>query len=345
MKKICLAFVFSMVIGSFNSANAQPLSLEETKKILCSHKWFLRRLEQDGKMFTVPKEFQGQRRVFSPNGTVYEYLPGEKETDAIRVTYTISKTRMIIKEEEGETVYNYRLEELLGYKLYLTPEDGAGDEATLVFEQKEKNENAEPVTNRTTGKMAEVTIGKQTWMARNLDVDRFRNGDQIPQAASAEEWKTAKEKKISAWCYVNFDERNAEKYGKIYNWYCVNDKRGLAPAGWHIPSLEEARVLINATGGGSGAADALRGRTGWGDISRVTNASGFNTVGAGKAWLDGKYLEKDFSAYFATSTRSVPDGEGKFNVHYFLLQQGSGTVYNNHLTLPGVGMSVRCIKD
>ncbi|HMK05598.1 MAG TPA: fibrobacter succinogenes major paralogous domain-containing protein [Ferruginibacter sp.] len=344
MKKICIAFLFSIILSSFNSANAQSLSLEETKKLLCSHKWFLRRLEQDGKMFTVPKEFQGQRRVFDPNGTVYEYLPGEKEADATRVKYTITKTKLIIKEDEGETVYKYRLVDFIGYKLYLTAEDDE-DKLTLVFEQREKMEYVKSEEVDDTKYITAVSIGNQVWMQKNLNVDRFRNGDQIPQATSAEEWKTAREEKISAWCYVDFEEGNAGKYGKLYNWYCVMDKRGLAPAGWHIPSQEEAKTLVNATGGGSAAADALRSRAGWKDNSRGTNRSGFNAYGAGKIWLDGSFLEKDFSAYFSTTTKGTVDAEGKFQIHYFLMQQGSGTVYNNHLTFPGVGLSVRCVKD
>ncbi|HMI79838.1 MAG TPA: fibrobacter succinogenes major paralogous domain-containing protein [Ferruginibacter sp.] len=344
MKKTCLAFIFSIILTGFNSANAQSLSLEETKKILCSHKWFLRRFEQDGKMFTVPKEMQGLRRVFNLNGTVYEFMPGEKEADAERLKYTITKTTMTIIEAEGETTYKYRLEDFIGYKLYLTAEDEE-DEPTLVFEQREKNENQASAETGYNSGIDAVVIGNQTWMKKNLDAGRFCNGDQIPQATSAEEWKTAKEKKISAWCYVDFDEGNAGKYGKLYNWYCVADKRGLAPEGWHVPTLEEARQLIRSAGGESVAADALRSITGWKDNSRSTNKSGFNAYGAGKCWLDGSFLEKDFTGYFATTAKSNVDAQGKFNVHYFSMQQGSGTVYNNHLTFPGVGLSVRCVKN
>jgi uncharacterized protein (TIGR02145 family) len=77
------------------------------------------------------------------------------------------------------------------------------------------------------------------WMAENLSTSKFRNGDNISQARNAAEWRRAGEKKQPAWCYYNFDPTNDGKYGKLYNWFAVNDSRGIAPNGWHIPSINE----------------------------------------------------------------------------------------------------------
>jgi uncharacterized protein (TIGR02145 family) len=84
-----------------------------------------------------------------------------------------------------------------------------------------------------------VTIGSQVWMTKNLDVATFRNGDPIPEAKSNEEWEKAIDEKKPAWCYYNNDIKKGELYGKLYNWYAVNDPRGLAPLGWHIPTINE----------------------------------------------------------------------------------------------------------
>ena len=86
----------------------------------------------------------------------------------------------------------------------------------------------------------EVKIGDQIWMAENLNVTKFRNGDLIPEATSIEEWVNAGENKEPAFCYVNNDPNTVGQYGVLYNWYAVNDPRGLAPEGWHIPSHIEA---------------------------------------------------------------------------------------------------------
>lgn len=89
----------------------------------------------------------------------------------------------------------------------------------------------------------EVRIRKQVWHEKNLDLAFFRNGDPIPQAQSKEEWTKAIEDKQPAWCYYDNDSTSAEKRGKLYNWYAVNDKRGLAPKGWRVPNLDDIRIL------------------------------------------------------------------------------------------------------
>ena len=74
---------------------------------------------------------------------------------------------------------------------------------------------------------------------KNLNLDKFRNGDIIPEAKTNEEWSAADTNKNPAWCYYDNDPANGEKYGKLYNWYAVNDSRGLAPEGYKIPTIEE----------------------------------------------------------------------------------------------------------
>ncbi|MBK6634447.1 MAG: hypothetical protein IPG38_09115 [Chitinophagaceae bacterium] len=116
---------------------AQSLSIDDTKKMLCSNKWFLRRLEQDGKMFSVPKDLLGLKMVFQSNGNMYSYLPGSKESDATIWTWSITKSFLTIYKSSGKEVNKYRLEDFIGYKLYLTDND-EDDMPTFVFEQAEK---------------------------------------------------------------------------------------------------------------------------------------------------------------------------------------------------------------
>src|SRR5439155_1258427 len=70
-----------------------------------------------------------------------------------------------------------------------------------------------------------VKIGTQEWMTKNLNVTKYRNGDMIPEVQDHDEWMKLK---TGAWC-------NNRGVTKLYNWYAVNDPRGLAPEGWHIP--------------------------------------------------------------------------------------------------------------
>ena len=32
-------------------------------------------------------------------------------------------------------------------------------------------------------------------------------------------------------------------YGRLYNWYAVDDARGLCPSGWHVPTDGEFMTL------------------------------------------------------------------------------------------------------
>ncbi len=96
------------------------------------------------------------------------------------------------------------------------------------------------ITDARDGKVYKtVDLGNQTWMAENLNVSTFRNGDTIPEVKTTEEWIKAGKEGKPAWCYYDNDTANGRIYGKLYNWYAVDDKRGLAPKGWHIPSNNE----------------------------------------------------------------------------------------------------------
>ena len=67
-----------------------------------------------------------------------------------------------------------------------------------------------------------VVIGSQTWMAENLNVTTFRNGDIIPEAKTDEEWRVAGNNQQPVWCYYDNDPKNGEKYGKLYNYQNFN---------------------------------------------------------------------------------------------------------------------------
>jgi uncharacterized protein (TIGR02145 family) len=108
-----------------------------------------------------------------------------------------------------------------------------------------------------------IVIGNQTWRAKNLDVTTFLNGDAIPEAKTDEEWKEAGENKQAAWCYYDNDPKNGVKYGKLYNWYAVNDARGLAPLGWHVSTDQEWTVLSYFLGGNDVAGKKMKNSSGW----------------------------------------------------------------------------------
>ena len=87
-----------------------------------------------------------------------------------------------------------------------------------------------------------VKIGNQEWMINNLDVEYYSNGDLIPQVQNIKEWESLK---IGAWRFYEDDTENKLKYKKIYNWFAVNDERGLAPFGFRVPSMRDWKMLFD----------------------------------------------------------------------------------------------------
>ena len=100
----------------------------------------------------------------------------------------------------------------------------------------------------------EVVIGNQIWMCKNLDVDTYRNGDPIPEVTDPKQWASLK---TGAWCYYKNDPAYGKIYGKLYNWFAVNDPRGLAPYGWHVASDQEWKELEIWLGMNPGVADGF----------------------------------------------------------------------------------------
>jgi len=126
-----------------------------------------------------------------------------------------------------------------------------------------------------------VRIGNQVWMAENLKVSRYRDGDIIPNVKDGDEWKSLN---TGAWCNYANNILNDSEYGKLYNRNAVTDYRKIAPVGWHISTDEEWTILIDFLGGKEIAAAKLKetGIDHWNSSNvGVTNESGFTALPGG----------------------------------------------------------------
>jgi uncharacterized protein (TIGR02145 family) len=187
-----------------------------------------------------------------------------------------------------------------------------------------------------------VKIGAQEWMAENLNAERFRNGDIIPEAKTKEEWEKAGKNKQPVWCYYDNDKVNGEKYGKLYNWYAITDKRQLAPAGMRIASSEDWDSVINQLGGLTKAGSNLKNITGWSDKDGVngTNASGFCAMPGGEREHDGEFNFLGSWGVWWTSTRDANRS------NWFLIISSSNyDIFWKSSDFLNDGYSVRCIKN
>jgi len=184
----------------------------------------------------------------------------------------------------------------------------------------------------------DVTIGNQVWMAENLNVDKFRNGDPIPHAKTDEEWKAAGDNKQPAWCYYDNAPFNGELYGKLYNWYAVNDSRGLAPAGYHIPSDAEWTTLEDFLGK-TDAGKKMKSTNGWNEDGNGTNSSGFSGLPGGFRNYDGTFLGLGKCGYWWSSSEYYTDDAW---VRGLGCNGGTVARYDGS---KGGGFSVRCLRD
>ena len=185
-----------------------------------------------------------------------------------------------------------------------------------------------------------VKIGSQEWMVENLNLDHFQNGDIIPEAKTKEEWVKAGENKFPAWCYYKNNPSNGEKYGKLYNWFAVNDPRGLAPEGWHVPTDAEWTVLtdyLGANGHSDEIVDVLKATSGWDDDGNGTDDYGWLGLPGGIRRSAGHFL------YIGRGGSWWSSSESKKGFSWHRYFSSSGVYFYEHLHQHGY--SVRCLRD
>ena len=199
-----------------------------------------------------------------------------------------------------------------------------------------------------------VTIGTQVWMAENLKVTHYRNGDSIPNVKDGTGWSSLS---TGAYCDYNNDTSNVATYGRLYNWFAVADSRIVAPAGWHVPSDSELQVLEMHVGMSQATADGTnwRGTTEGGKLKETgtvhwnnpnisaTNSSGFTALGAGFRGYDGAWNSSLLlEAFFWATTEYVnydnSSAYGRQLTSYYAQINRGGFVKQD-------GFSIRCVKD
>lgn len=188
-----------------------------------------------------------------------------------------------------------------------------------------------------------VKIGNQEWMAANLDVSKFRNGDPIPEAKTGEEWGKAGDDSKPAWCYYNNDPANGAKYGKLYNWYAVTDPRALSPKGWHIPTVKEWTALTDylrggtsfAAGGGLVAGLSMKSTSGWDEEGNANNHSGFAGLPGGTRGEDGEFGSVGEYASWWTSSEYGDEAWSAFLTDNTDISSDA----------KASGYSIRCVRD
>jgi len=184
-----------------------------------------------------------------------------------------------------------------------------------------------------------VVIGTQQWMEKNLDVMTYRNGDIIPQVTDPTAWEALT---TGAWCWYDNSAANGAIYGKLYNWYAVNDPRGLAPQGWHIPTDAEWRTLGTLLGGDAAAGGKMTstGITRWNSPNTsATNESGFAGLPGAYRGTNGEFNRVGMTGLWWSATEN-----NSKSAWARYLGDSRGTLIRGDSNKEN-GLSVRCLRD
>ncbi len=203
------------------------------------------------------------------------------------------------------------------------------------------------VINNQTIHGQEVTIGKQTWMQKNLNVSKYHDGTPIPQVTDPKKWANLK---TGAWCYYENNTANDTTYGKLYNWYAVagihdtdpnTPNKILAPQGWHVPSDEEWTTLTTFLGGEEVAGGKMKSTsTLWqSPNTAATKKSGFSGLPGGYRGNDGTLSTIGSYGYWWSS--SEYDAASAWT-RYLSYINGFATSFYGYKRS---GFSVRCLRD
>jgi len=198
-----------------------------------------------------------------------------------------------------------------------------------------------------------VKIGDAWWMAENLKVTTYRNGNPINLSQSTSSWNTG----LEAYCLY---DNNQSAPGLLYNKAAVSSPNGLAPEGWHVATEQDWQNLERELGMSNENIDKLNWRdegscgeklkiqapAGWSRFGTLwpSNSSGFTALAGGCRLGNGTWSNPGlFSTGFWWSSSYL--GNGFSNTSYFRqLDYKKAGIFRFYVDKK-YGMSVRCVKD
>lgn len=203
------------------------------------------------------------------------------------------------------------------------------------------------VTDRDGNFYKTIIAGDQEWMAENLVVSNYRNGDPVPNITDGAEWDN-----ISSGAFVYYENNyntRGRYYGALYNWYAVSDERGLCPIGWRVPGEEDWDILVSFVGGGTIAGGGMKSKRTFPDLhprwnepnEGATNISGISGLPAGYRERHGTFQHLGIMSFWWSADEHGADGA---LAHNMVLKYYSRGVFRLS-SYKQRGCSIRCIKD
>lgn len=184
-----------------------------------------------------------------------------------------------------------------------------------------------------------VTIDDKTWMAENLKVTHYNNGDPINEIQEDNQWNNNTE---GAFCKYQNNSDFVATYGLLYNWYAVSDTRNIAPEGWHVATAEELLQLSDFLNGDTNAGGKLKetGTLHWKSPNTgAENSSGFTALPGGIRYDDGSFNNKSWNAYFWSASPKTS------STAWYRVLYSDNSDFDLKYSAYNFGLSVRCVKN
>lgn len=187
-----------------------------------------------------------------------------------------------------------------------------------------------------------VGIGDQIWMAENLRTTKYADGTPIPNVTDAATWDGLT---TGAFCWYENNSTYDVPYGKLYNYYAVQNTSGICPEGWKVPSKSDLDALIDFLGGSEIAGGKMKeiGTEHWiSPNDGATNESGFTGLGYGGRFFNGEFIDSQFFGYFANFWSTTAFDADK--IWYLYLSKASDDA-NMSTNFKRYGLTIRCLRD
>lgn len=279
--------------------------------------------------------------VSAQHGFVWDTLPNPTKNRYLNISYNgaglASYTNSLQNLKPGTIYY---------VKAYATNVAGDGYSDEIVFQTDTVYVPPPPPPPPTPTSLTDidgnvypvVKIANKHWISKNLDVTHYKNGDTIPQVQDPAAWASLT---TGAWCYYENQTTNGTTYGKLYNWYAMNDPRGIAPEGWHVPTDDEWVAMIDSLGGSSVAGGKLKATTLWDSPNTAaTNSSGFTGFPGGARLPAGTF---DYKGRWGQWWSSTPSQMSTDLGIYVSLQNDLQGTYGPYPFEKQYGYSIRLI--
>ena len=197
---------------------------------------------------------------------------------------------------------------------------------------------------------ATVLIGGQCWFAENLRSENYADGSVIPAGLDAATWSTTTAGAVTVCDEGGPNEgTNLATYGRLYNWYAVDDARGLCPSGWHVPTDSEYMTLemelgmsytdANNTGfRGTDQCAQMKSSASDSPAFDGTNTSGFSGLAGGSRNDYGDFSYGGYNGYFWSASANGTNA-------WYRFLDGGLTVVIRYNSSQRYGFSVRCVRD